>query len=991
MALEARAKLVLDDSQFTKTCKNAESSLNGLARETDRGVSSFKGFAIAGATMAVVSRAISVVKDNLGSAIRRFDTLNKYPVVMKALGYSTKDVANSTKLLVKGIDGLPTSLQDITSVAQQLAPLTGSAKKAAQSAVALNNAFLASGASGADASRGLLQYTQMLSTGKVDLMSYRTLMETMPIALRKVANSFGFTGKSAENDLFKALQSGKITMDQLNDRFIKLNKGVGGFAELAHKNSAGIQTSFENLKNTVVKNLANMLTAIDKGFKEAGLGSIAKVLDSMKANINSAFTAITPVVTKATKVILKLVTGLQKLSGKPWFQALAVGTGTFAVATNGMLKLTRSARATKGALEAFKAGWKAFKEGGRAAEGVKEAKTALEGFSKESKVATAIQWAFNAAVDANPLMWIPIAIAAVVAALVWFFGFTDTGKKMWSGFLSWLGQAWNAIVNTAKSVWNGLSSFFGNLWNNIVNVAKTAWNGIKDFFKPIVDAIKNIWDKLKEFFSQLWNGIVQGISSAWNGVASFFSQLWNGIVQAIQPYWQQFLQSIQPIIDAFKNLWDALKDFFSTLWNAIVTIATTVWNGLSSFFGNFVNNVKNIWNGISSFFSQLWNGIVTVAGVIWQGLMIVFSPIIQALKIAWQGFSAVMGVVWQGIQVVISVAVGIIGTMINNFLTNIQIIWSAVWSVLGPIVQVIWQGIQIAISTAITVISTIISTTLSVISTIWNTIWNVIWTVIVTIWNMIVNTIATVINAIAAIIRAITAAIKGDWTAVWNAIKTFVMTIWNGIKSVVTAGINGVKSVITTVMNAVKSVISSIWNGIKSLFNAGVRAIKSAVHFDLGAAGRHIMNSFLNGLKAVWNTVKDFVGGIGNWIKSHKGPESYDKRLLIPAGRFIMGGLAQGLKDNFTLVKDQVNTVNGYFDGLTFALPNVDAGQFNASLDSLNNKAYAAVSGAIDQEISFDNKPAYITLSLGGQDFETFVDDISKKQDEQVALRKKRI
>ena len=387
MALEARAKLVLDDSQFTKTCKNAESSLNGLARETDRGVSSFKGFAIAGATMAVVSRAISVVKDNLGSAIRRFDTLNKYPVVMKALGYSTKDVANSTKLLVKGIDGLPTSLQDITSVAQQLAPLTGSAKKAAQSAVALNNAFLASGASGADASRGLLQYTQMLSTGKVDLMSYRTLMETMPIALRKVANSFGFTGKSAENDLFKALQSGKITMDQLNDRFIKLNKGVGGFAELAHKNSAGIQTSFENLKNTVVKNLANMLNAINKGFKEAGLGSIAKVLDSMKANINSTFTAITPVVTKATKVILKLVTGLQKLSGKPWFQALAVGTGTFAVATNGMLKVTRAARATKGALEAFKTGWKALKVAGSAAEGVKEAKVALEGFSKVSKVA----------------------------------------------------------------------------------------------------------------------------------------------------------------------------------------------------------------------------------------------------------------------------------------------------------------------------------------------------------------------------------------------------------------------------------------------------------------------------------------------------------------------------------------------------------------------------------------------------------------------------
>ncbi len=951
MALEARAKLVLDDSQFTKTCKNAESSLNGLARETDRGVSSFKGFAIAGATMAVVSRAISVVKDNLGSAIRRFDTLNKYPVVMKALGYSTKDVANSTKLLVKGIDGLPTSLQDITSVAQQLAPLTGSAKKAAQSAVALNNAFLASGASGADASRGLLQYTQMLSTGKVDLMSYRTLMETMPIALRKVANSFGFTGKSAENDLFKALQSGKITMDQLNDRFIKLNKGVGGFAELAHKNSAGIQTSFENLKNTVVKNLANMLTAIDKGFKEAGLGSIAKVLDSMKANINSAFTAITPVVTKATKVILKLVTGLQKLSGKPWFQALAVGAGTFSVATKGMLKVARAARATKGALEAFKSGWKALKVAGSAAEGVKEAKVALEGFSKTSKVATAIQWAFNVAVSANPLVLIPAAIAAVVAALVWFFGFTNTGKNMWSGFLSWLGQAWNAIVNTAQVVWNGLGQFFGNLWNGIVNVTKTVWDGLKSFFGPIVETIKN----------------------AWNGMAQFFSGLWQGIVSVVVPIWQGFITSIQPIIDAFKNLWSALGDFFSTLWNLIVTVATTVWNGLVAFFGGLIQGIQNAWNGISQFFGMLWQGILVVTQT-----------------------------VWNGIQVVISVAVQIIQQVITMFLTGVQVVWNAVWSVLSPIVQAVWITIQTVISTAISIVQTVISTTLNVIQTIWSTIWNVIVTVAQTIWNVIVTVISTVINAVAQVIRTVTNAIQGNWTAVWNSIKTLVQTVWNGIKavvttvvnavkSVVTSGFNAVKSVVNSVMNGLKSIVSAVWNGIKSVFNAGVRAIKSVVNFDLGAAGRRIMNSFLDGLKAVWNTVKNFVGGIGNWIKQHKGPESYDKRLLIPAGRYIMGGLAQGLKDNFSEVKDQVNNVTGYFEDLTVSLPSVDSDQFNASLDSLNTRTYAAVSGAINQEISFDNKPAYITLSLGGQDFETFVDDISKKQDERVALRKKRL
>ena len=337
-SMSVRAVLSAYDESFSSTLEEAIKSINKFDNQTmassqavsdsgSRISNTFKSMVGAISTVAIAGKAWDVVKNSMGGAIERFDTLNKYPVVMKALNYSTQDVAKSTSILAKGIDGLPTSLQDVTSVAQQLAPLTGSAKKASQSAIALNNAFLASGASVADTSRGLQQYTQMLSTGKVDLMSYRTLMETMPIALRKVANSFGFTGKSAEQDLYNALQSGQITVDQLNDRFIKLNGGVNGFAQLARKNSQGIGTSFANLKNAVVKNMANMMSAINKGFKQAGFGSIAQVLDSLKGSINSTFQTIAPVVTSATTFILKSLKGLFSFinANKNWLGPLAKG------------------------------------------------------------------------------------------------------------------------------------------------------------------------------------------------------------------------------------------------------------------------------------------------------------------------------------------------------------------------------------------------------------------------------------------------------------------------------------------------------------------------------------------------------------------------------------------------------------------------------------------------------------------------------------------
>lgn len=269
----------------------------------------------------------------MGNAVSRFDTLNKYPVVMKGLGYSASDANKSVKTLSNGIDGLPTSLDGITNIAQQLAPLTGGANSAAKAAVALNNAFLASGASVSDTSRGLQQYTQMLATGKVDLMSWRTLQETMPIALRKVAGAFGLTGKSAENDLFKKLQSGEITMDQLNNKFVELNKGQNGFADLAKKNSAGIATSFANLKTAAVKGVANMISAIDDGFQKAGLPKIATMIDSLKGVINVAFTTMANVIVKVVPPIANFVKNVIKLyQTNSIFRNIANAIGIFALA-----------------------------------------------------------------------------------------------------------------------------------------------------------------------------------------------------------------------------------------------------------------------------------------------------------------------------------------------------------------------------------------------------------------------------------------------------------------------------------------------------------------------------------------------------------------------------------------------------------------------------------------------------------------------------------
>lgn len=653
MSIEAILSAV--DQNFTKTMETAVDSLskvvgqsNQTSSATTSATSSVKNLATSLGLVAVAGKAFSVVKDSIGGAIDRFDTLNKYPVVMDALGYSARDVAKSSKLMQKGIDGLPTSLQDITSVAQQLAPLTGSATKASKSALALNNAFLASGASVADTSRGLQQYTQMLSTGKVDMMSYRTLMETMPIALRKVANAFGFTGKSAEQDLYNALQSGQISVDQLNDKFIELNKGQNGFAQLAKKNSAGIATSFANLKASVVKNLGNMLTAINNGFSKAGFGSIAQVLDNMKVGINGAFTAITPIVTQATTGVLNALKVLFDFvsANRNWLAPLVVGIGS------GLLGFKALTSAINGAKTAWLVAKDAFAVGKiltSMATGSKAAGSALTFMADQSKVAAGAQKALNVIAAANPYVLIAAAVIAVGAALAWWFTQTESGKKAWKSFCDTAANAWNSFYPLIKPA---IDVIVG-AWNNFVQAVQIAWQAMQPAFESIKQAFLNLMQALQPLMpviqqiASIIGAVLVGAIIAVVYAVSVLAAGLSTIITGLMPLIQAAIGIIQAALSAIMYLIGAIVSGFAGSLSGLIQIAQSIWDGVVAvfqggwqvlkgvfdvFMGIITGNWTQAWNGIKSIFSGIWTALSGVAQAGWGALKGIFSAGVGFIK-----------------------------------------------------------------------------------------------------------------------------------------------------------------------------------------------------------------------------------------------------------------------------------------------------------------------------------------------------------------------
>lgn len=162
------------------------------------------------------------------------------------------------------------------------------------------------------------------------------------------------------------------------------------------------------------------------------------------------------------------------------------------------------------------------------------------------------------------------------------------------------------------------------------------------------------------------------------------------------------------------------------------------------------------------------------------------------------------------------------------------------------------------------------------------------------------NPIMVVITLIAALVAGLTYFFTCTNTgkAVWSSFTNFIAGCVSGILG----WFSGLGSSIGGAFNNAANSAKNTWNGVVSWFRGipgTIGGFFSGAGTLLYNAGASIISGFLNGLKSMWSNVTGWISGIGDWIKAHKGPISYDRRLLIPAGQAIMTGFAQGLNNGF--------------------------------------------------------------------------------------------
>ena len=401
----------------------------------------------------------------------------------------------------------------------------------------------------------------------------------------------------------------------------------------------------------------------------------------------------------------------------------------------------------------------------------------------------------------------------------------------------------------------------------------------------IVTAVAALTAGLVWFFTQtetgqqIWSSFVDWIKQAWQGIADFFVALWSGISEGASTLWDGVVTTWNAYVESLKAMWNAVVTFFSDLWVSIQEAASVAWTAITTavmtIVQPFIDGFMNIWNNISDGLTQIWEGIKMIFQGAWEfiksiflGAILIIIDLVTGnfnqlgadLSLIWEGIKNSISMIWEGIKTyfygVVDVIVGYGIAVFENFSAAL----SAIWEFIKSAASATWEWIK--------------STVTSLITGLVQGAQN--------IWDGFMNFLSSLWEGI-----------KSTASSAWEALKASVLSIIDGL-------VSGAQNAWDTMSNAVSTLVSNVTGFFDQLWN-----------INLFGAGQAILQGFLDGLQSMWSSVTDFVGGIAGWIRDHKGPIEYDRKLLIPAGNAIMGSLDHGLKDGFKDVKQTVGGMAG--------------------------------------------------------------------------------
>lgn len=523
---------------------NSDGAVKALSKVTAK-ASAFGTF-MGGAALKGVSALWDTLKGFTGAVMDMSDSTDKFKSTMNFAGFDTGAVEAATKATRDYADK---TVYDLTTVQNTTAQL---AANGIQDYVGLTEAagnLNAVAGGNADTFKSVaMVMTQTAGAGKLTTENWNQLTDAIPGAAGKLQeamlNAGAYTGNFRE-----AMEKGEITAGEFNAAIMQL--GMTDVAKEAATSTQTMEGALGNLEAAVTGGLTDAFNLIKPAVTDA-IGGAAEAVGTFATNATNslqsfitalqdtgAFQTAKDMMDAVGSALSSLGTAFATIAETiaPGLQGLndAGGIGTsLGDAFNGAADIVKTvadklaefgdwvsvnAEPIAGALVAIGGGFAAFQVAGV----ISAVVSALQGFSIASTAASVAQWALNVAMNANPVMLVVTAIGALVAALVWFFTQTETGRQLWSQFTAFLGSCVDGIIGFFQALPGKIGGFF----SSAAQFAQNTWNNVVSWFSGlggrILSAIGNVGNLLYNAGASIISGFLDGLKSMWSNVTGWIS------------------------------------------------------------------------------------------------------------------------------------------------------------------------------------------------------------------------------------------------------------------------------------------------------------------------------------------------------------------------------------------------------------------------------------------------------------------------------------
>ena len=326
----------------------------------------------------------------------------------------------------------------------------------------------------------------------------------------------------------------------------------------------------EKMAATMNDNLQGKVTILKSGLEGLGIAAYEK----FKTPLTNAVENITEVIGKLQNDLTdgslsgaldKIATGFGNLVEK----ASEIVAAVLPALLKGLGWIADNGEAIVSILTGIGVGFAAFK----VASLIQGVVTAFKAFKLANEGATVAQWAMNAAMNANPIVFVVTLVAGLVAAIVTFIATNENAR---AAFVN----VWEGIKTAIGSVVEGIVTFFTetipNAFNQVIDFVKGNWQGLLLLLvNPFAGAFKLLYDNC-EGFREIINNLVEKIKMAFNGVVDFLkelpSKIWNAIISTVDAIRQWALDLKTAAVEGITQLVTNVVTFFSELPNKIAYV-----------------------------------------------------------------------------------------------------------------------------------------------------------------------------------------------------------------------------------------------------------------------------------------------------------------------------------------------------------------------------------------------------------------------------------